>query len=216
MGSTKVPVGDEQMVGGAFAIWNDMIDNAENGMSEYDIYKRTIRAAGMMGTNLWGKGSITQTEASAIIDQYPEVPGTNFNYNVNKSENGAITSVDMESTTDTTGPTNSLTAGNDVLKEAAGRKVLDLSSGKTATFEYAENSWSFQHAARESKTYERVPKMSRFCLNRHTERSKRFRKKPEKSASRVKTTITPSTTNCRSAYGPNLNSATNSKSSLCM
>lgn len=138
MGSTKVPAGDEQMVGGAFAIWNDMIDNAENGMSEYDIYKRTIRAAGMMGTNLWGKGSITQTEASAIIDQYPEVPGTNFNYNVNKSENGAITSVDMESTTDTTGPTNSLTAGNDVLKEAAGRKVLDLSSGKTATFDTLE------------------------------------------------------------------------------
>lgn len=134
MSSFKVPAGDEQMVGGAFAIWNDMIDNAENGMSEYDIYKRTIRAAGMMGTNLWGKGNITQADATSIIDQYPEVPGTNFNYNVKKSENGAITSVDMESTTDTTGPSNSLTAGNDVLKEVAGRKVLDLSSGKTASF----------------------------------------------------------------------------------
>ncbi|UNT95897.1 hypothetical protein [Allobaculum mucilyticum] len=82
MSSFKVPAGDEQMVGGAFAIWNDMIDNAENGMSEYDIYKRTIRAAGMMGTNLWGKGNITQADATSIIDQYPEVPGTNFNYNV--------------------------------------------------------------------------------------------------------------------------------------
>ncbi|MDT9120612.1 hypothetical protein RSW84_24565, partial [Escherichia coli] len=33
-----VPAGSEQTLGGAYAIWNDMVDKKANGLSEMEIY----------------------------------------------------------------------------------------------------------------------------------------------------------------------------------
>lgn len=133
MNGFNVPAGDEQMLGGAFAIWNDMCDNAENGMSEYDIYRRTVRALGMLGTNLWGKGSMTAAEAKAILDQNPEAPGTNFNYTVDKNDEGAAASLNMDSASDASGLNNSLTLNGASFEKVDGRQALSLADGQTAS-----------------------------------------------------------------------------------
>ena len=40
IGGVTIPAGDDQMIGGAFAVWNDMVDLQDNGVSEWDIYDR--------------------------------------------------------------------------------------------------------------------------------------------------------------------------------
>lgn len=56
MGGTIIPAGDEQMLGSAYAIWNDMVDKKANGISEYDIYDRFEKALPAMSSKLWGDG----------------------------------------------------------------------------------------------------------------------------------------------------------------
>lgn len=58
MGGTIIPAGDEQMLGSAYAIWNDMVDKKANGISEYDIYDRFEKALPAMSSKLWGDGQI--------------------------------------------------------------------------------------------------------------------------------------------------------------
>ncbi|MBF0779549.1 MULTISPECIES: discoidin domain-containing protein [unclassified Granulicatella] len=53
-----IPAGSTQMLGSAFAIWNDMIDKKGNGISEYDIYKRFERALPTLSTKMWGNSDI--------------------------------------------------------------------------------------------------------------------------------------------------------------
>ena len=40
-----VPSGSEQTLGGAYAIWNDMVDQRANGLTEMEIYDRFDDAA---------------------------------------------------------------------------------------------------------------------------------------------------------------------------
>ena len=54
-GSDRIPAGDPQMYGGTFAVWNDMVDKRENGMSEYDIYDRINTVAGSFAAATWGR-----------------------------------------------------------------------------------------------------------------------------------------------------------------
>ncbi|MBS4762009.1 discoidin domain-containing protein [Carnobacteriaceae bacterium zg-ZUI252] len=54
MGSVTIPAGSSQMLGGAFAIWNDKIDQEANGITEYDVYKRFQAALPTLATKLWG------------------------------------------------------------------------------------------------------------------------------------------------------------------
>lgn len=40
MGGTVIPAGSDQMLGSTFAIWNDNIDTAAQGISEVDNFER--------------------------------------------------------------------------------------------------------------------------------------------------------------------------------
>lgn len=78
MGGTVIPAGDEQMLGSAYAIWNDMVDKRANGISEYDIYDRFEKALPSMASKLWGDGTdLKYNDLVKAVDNLKEAPGTN-------------------------------------------------------------------------------------------------------------------------------------------
>lgn len=90
IGGITIPAGDEQMVGGAFAVWNDMTDYLDNGVSEWDVYDRIKEAVPLFGAKLWGKQDATLDEVLDTAKELGDGPGTNFNYEVPVDEDGVI------------------------------------------------------------------------------------------------------------------------------
>ena len=99
MGVTIIPAGDEQMLGSAYAIWNDMVDKKANGISEYDIYDRFEKALPAMSSKLWGDGQdLKYNELNEVVNSLGTAPNSNtrdvvtsksdtvLNYDFNKSE----------------------------------------------------------------------------------------------------------------------------------
>lgn len=99
MGGTIIPAGDEQMLGSAYAIWNDMVDKKANGISEYDIYDRFEKALPAMSSKLWGDGQdVKYNELNEVVNALGTAPNSNprdvvtsksdtvLNYDFNKSE----------------------------------------------------------------------------------------------------------------------------------
>lgn len=99
MGGTIIPAGDEQMLGSAYAIWNDMVDKKANGISEYDIYDRFEKALPAMSSKLWGDGQdLKYNELNEVVNALGTAPNSNprdvvtsksdtvLNYDFNKSE----------------------------------------------------------------------------------------------------------------------------------
>ncbi len=75
MGNTMIPAGHEQMLGSAYAIWNDMIDKRENHMTEDDIFSRFIDALPAFSSKLWGGNA-------------KDLPYSNFQQKVNQIGTG--------------------------------------------------------------------------------------------------------------------------------
>lgn len=99
MGGTIIPAGDEQMLGSAYAIWNDIVDKKANGISEYDIYDRFEKALPAMSSKLWGDGQdLKYNELNEVVNSLGTAPNSNprdvvtsksdtvLNYDFNKSE----------------------------------------------------------------------------------------------------------------------------------
>ena len=122
-----IPAGDPQMIGGAFAVWNDMCDRQENGMSEYDIYKRINHSAGLFGGNGWGKGALNVADAKAVIEKLGDAPNTNFGYDVAATDEGTIAQWNMDDLSDASGLKRNLAAGkNAAIEKVDGRNALKL------------------------------------------------------------------------------------------
>ncbi|MBE6468995.1 MAG: LPXTG cell wall anchor domain-containing protein [Coriobacteriaceae bacterium] len=131
---TTIPAGDEQMVGGSFAVWNDMTDRRENGMSEYDIYDRIRSSAGLYSAASWGKGSMTLAQAKDAASKLGDAPNTNFGYLVEKNEDGVAAHYKMNDLTDAAGVADDLKLENGAkIAEVDGKKALELTEGATAT-----------------------------------------------------------------------------------
>ncbi len=129
IGGFTVPAGDKQMVGGAFAVWNDMTDYLENGVSEYDVYDRIKNAIPLFGAKLWGKGNYTLNQANALRNELGEAPQVNFGYNV-ESKGDDIAHYTMDSLNDSSLNQRHLSQGvNANIEEVDGRKAL-LLNGK--------------------------------------------------------------------------------------
>lgn len=90
-----VPVGSEQTLGGAYAIWNDMVDKKANGLSEMEIYDRFNDAAPFYASSLWGDEEKTYEEAAAINEEIGEAPRTNA-YDKVDSKGDTIVSYDFD------------------------------------------------------------------------------------------------------------------------
>ena len=90
-----VPAGSEQTLGGAYAIWNDMVDKKANGLSEMEIYDRFYDAAPFYASALWGKGDMTFADAQAASEEIGEAPRTNA-YDKVESKSDEIIDYDFE------------------------------------------------------------------------------------------------------------------------
>lgn len=90
-----VPVGSEQTLGGAYAIWNDMVDKKANGLTEMEIYDRFNDAAPFYASSLWGDEEKTYAEATEVSEAVGEAPRTNA-YDKVDSKGDTIVSYDFD------------------------------------------------------------------------------------------------------------------------
>ncbi|WP_277562347.1 discoidin domain-containing protein [Breznakia sp. PFB2-8] len=131
IGGVTIPAGDKQMIGGAIAVWNDMTDYLDNGVSEYDVYDRIKAPIPLMAAKLWGKGSMDLAQATATKDILGSAPGTNFDYKVD-SKGEEIAHFLMDSLTDSTANKRDLKAGeNAEIKKVDNKNALSLKGGKS-------------------------------------------------------------------------------------
>lgn len=129
----EIPAGDPQISGGAFAVWNDMCDFQENGMSEYDIYRRIDGALGLFAANTWGKtGAVDLAAAQERVKQLGDAPSTNFGYEQKANQQGSIAHLTMDSLDDASGQKRTLgKMENAELESVDGRQALHLNGGKS-------------------------------------------------------------------------------------
>lgn len=65
-GYTMVPAGDDQMLGAAFALWNDNIDKRASGLSESDLYWRFFDAMPFYAEKTWAATGKEKGSADAL------------------------------------------------------------------------------------------------------------------------------------------------------
>ena len=119
IGGVTIPAGDKQMLGGAFAVWNDMIDYLDNGVSEYDVYDRIKMPIALFGAKLWGKHDLSLDGAKALRNTMGSAPGNNFGYETEAKE-GVIASYTMDALEELHDAVNA------EITETDGRKALEL------------------------------------------------------------------------------------------
>lgn len=120
-----IPAGDKQMVGGAFAVWNDMTDYLDNGISEWDVYDRIYNLP-LFAAKLWGKEELNLEGANARADELGDAPRTNFNYEVD-SETDEYMNLPMDELEDTSSNEVNVSSGeNASIVEADGKNALEL------------------------------------------------------------------------------------------
>lgn len=131
--NVTIPAGDPQVAGGAFAVWNDMTDYLENGVSEYDVYKRINNSLGLFAANGWGKGSMDVETAKALAAELGDDPATNFGYEAAADENGMYAQWNMEGVLEDSSSMNrDLENGkNAELIEVDGKQALKLNGGES-------------------------------------------------------------------------------------
>lgn len=78
-GFTTIPAGDKQMLGAAYAIWNDNIDKRATGMTEADEFKRFFDSLALMSEKCWANGKEKGSVASidALASQISTAPNSN-------------------------------------------------------------------------------------------------------------------------------------------
>ena len=127
-----IPAGDPQMVGGAYAVWNDMCDYLENGISEYDIYDRIDHSLGLFAANSWGKGKLDTAGAKAAVSKLGDSPNVDFGYEVSADKNGVVAHWAMDSLKDASELGRDLVAGkNAAIEDVDGKKALKLNGGES-------------------------------------------------------------------------------------
>lgn len=127
-----IPAGDPQMIGGAYAVWNDMCDYLENGISEYDIYDRIDHSLGLFAANSWGKGKLDTAGAKAAVSKLGDSPNVDFGYEVSADKNGVVAHWAMDSLKDASELGRDLVAGkNAAIEDVDGKKALKLNGGES-------------------------------------------------------------------------------------
>ncbi len=126
-----IPAGDKQMVGGAFAVWNDMTDYKNNGITEYDVYDRICDGLPLFAAKLWGKGSMNQAQAEAVAGQMGDAPNTNFGYEIAHKGN-TYANYPMDDLTDASENGYDLSAGvNAEIVEVDCKNALKLNGSES-------------------------------------------------------------------------------------
>lgn len=98
-----IPVGSKQMLGGAFALWNDLIDVRSNGIGQIDAYDRIKDVIPAFSEKLWGKGEDKSfEELTKLASKLGEAPGSNPRHEIN-SKTDEILNFTFDDTKDHSG-----------------------------------------------------------------------------------------------------------------
>lgn len=96
-GNTVLAAGEPKLKGGMFAVWNDMIWEKANGISERDVYDRSFQAAQVLSEKMWAApdSETSFEEFKERVDKVSDVPGSNLTYDV-ESKTETVIDYDFE------------------------------------------------------------------------------------------------------------------------
>ena len=133
----KLPAGHPQLKGGMFAVWNDMIDEKANGISERDIYDRSFQAAQVLSEKMWAApdSETSFEEFKERVDKVSDVPDSNLTYDV-ESKTETVIDYDFEDEAtenikDSSGNEYNATGTNVESVEGKEGKGIKLSGGES-------------------------------------------------------------------------------------
>lgn len=78
----EIKAGDDQILGGCYAVWHDNIDTRANGNSQYDSFKRFFQPLSAYSAKLWGEASRSYDEFAETVEKTGTAPGTKINAGV--------------------------------------------------------------------------------------------------------------------------------------
>lgn len=87
-----VPAGDDQMLGGCFAVWHDNIDTRAGGISQYDSFYRFMDGLPVISAKLWGDLD-TQSRTYEQFKELAAKVGTAPNTNMYADVDSAATAI---------------------------------------------------------------------------------------------------------------------------
>ncbi|WP_066676875.1 discoidin domain-containing protein [Clostridium septicum] len=96
---TILPEGSPNMIGGMFALWNDLIDKRANGIVQYDIFDRIFPAIQVLSEKMWGEADDKNfNEFKEAANKVALAPNTNPKYKV-ESATEKVVEYDFENAT---------------------------------------------------------------------------------------------------------------------
>ncbi len=129
IGSIELPASDDQVLGAAFAIWNDNIDKKASGLTESDIFYRFFDGLPFYAEKTWATTGQEKGSAAELTELSQKVgvgPNTNPYYQV--TSNGSIhAKYSFDDMTDESGNGRDLIAGTASVENGA----LVLSGGNS-------------------------------------------------------------------------------------
>lgn len=122
---TVLPEGSPKMIGGMFALWNDLIDKRANGIVQYDLFDRIFPAMQVLSEKMWGEADDKNfDEFKQAANKVGLAPNTNPKYEV-ESATEKVVEYDFENATgniaeDKSGNNyNTVTATNSEIKKGS-------------------------------------------------------------------------------------------------
>lgn len=77
IGNLSASAGDDQILGGCYAIWHDSVDTRGNGISQYDSFDRFFQALPAYGARLWGDAADRNyADFTKVFAETGTAPGT--------------------------------------------------------------------------------------------------------------------------------------------
>ena len=129
MGNANLPSGDDQMLGAAYAIWNDNIDRKASGLTESDVFDRFFDALPIFSEKTWAATGKEKGSISALTELAKTVglaPNTNPYFQV-ESKGDTHAAYDFDTMADASGNGRDLVAGTATIADG----VLTLAGGNS-------------------------------------------------------------------------------------
>ena len=129
VGGITLPASDDQILGSAFAIWNDNIDRRTSGLTESDIFVRFFDALPFYAEKNWAATGQEKGSAAALTELSKQIgiaPNSNPYFEV-ESKGDTHASYDFEAMTDASGNGRDLIAGTAAVEGG----VLTLNGGNS-------------------------------------------------------------------------------------
>lgn len=134
IGNLNASAGDDQILGGSYAMWHDSIDTRANGISEYDSFDRFFKPLPSYAARLWGDAKDkTYAEYSEVTAKTGTAPGADLYYEVETATDTVLHyGFEEELTKDSSANGYDATAQVNVTSaDTSEGKVLQLAGGES-------------------------------------------------------------------------------------